>query len=252
MRRFFSASDLRLDEEITFGKTQHADELKHLRKVLRSKVGDTIELINGAGVAAEGKILSLNGDAATIRIAKQWEIPPAKKKLILIQALIKLQRLDWLVEKVTELGVTELWLTPSEFSSVSLEECVRRIDRWNRIMQAAGKQSGNPWFPVIRTFQNFTDCIQEAKIPKSLQFFGDLRTGAPSILHALAASDIATIDTIFVLTGPEGGFTADEIAALESTNSCAVYLGNNILRSETASLTMAGIAKLWTHTANEQ
>ncbi len=211
--RFFYDGPLAKGETITLAM----EEQKHLLKVMRSQEGDLIEVVNGRGDLAFGIVHDTH-----LFLKKVVSNPTRSNKLILAQALPKLSKLDFIIEKGTELGATDFWLFAGEKSEKkSLSE--HQEMRLKKISISALKQCGRLDLPKIQFFSS----IKEIPTFEGEAYFGSLKEGAP-VYHPLKNS------TLFFV-GPEKGFSQKEIAYLE-TFAKGVRLHQNILRTETAGI----------------
>ena len=195
------------------------DEHHHLTRVMRKKEGDTIELINGHDTLALGKIQSISKKESLIDIIKtethESQLPP----LILIQALPKLPLLELIIQKGTELGVSEFFLYPSMLSEKK-DLSPTQMKRLNHILISAMKQCGRLDLPTIKMG------FPKLDIPL---FFGDLSERAPLL------SQKAELPAALAI-GPEKGFTEKELNELKEKGQ-GVRLSPYILRTETAAIT---------------
>ncbi len=255
IKRFLFDSNLQIGETICFGTNQLADDLKHLRKVLRAKTGDFIEVMNGRGVVASAQIIKIEDKKAAAVVKARQEVAPPKIKIKILQGMLKGQRMDFCFEKLTELGIQNICIVAMERSHVRQREGASRMGRWQRLIKSAMKQSGNPFYPSVSTAPNLEDALRVGKpradvAEKSLLLVATIDPTNPSLLTALQEISTPNIgnvkyDRINLVVGPESGFSEDELKLVEKMDSTAVYLGNTTLRSETASLLMAGIVKNW-------
>jgi 16S rRNA (uracil1498-N3)-methyltransferase len=195
------------------------DEHHHLFRVMRKKVGDIIELINGRNILAFGKILSISKKDALIDIIKTEIHKPLLPPMILIQALPKPPLLELIIQKGTELGVSEFYLFPSTLSEKK-ELSPTQIKRLNHILISAMKQCGRFDLPTIEMG------FPKLDIPL---FFGDLSEKAPLLSQKTGLPAALAI-------GPEKGFTEKEIHKLQEQGQ-GVRLAPYILRTETAAIT---------------
>ncbi len=201
-------------------------EFHHLSHVMRVKEKETIELVNGQGQLALAEVLEIGKKNARLKINSLTSQKKPSRALILAQALPRANRLDFILEKGTELGMTEAWLFPSQLS----EKKEMPVQRARQIAIAAMKQSGRLFLPEIRFFPSLKEC------PMSIQaYFGDLSEDAPPLAAIFKGQDA----TIFI--GPEKGFSEGEIAWLKSQGALGVKLNNNILRTDTAALAALSI-----------
>ena len=207
--------------------TLEADEARHASTVLRMQTGDEAFLVDGMGTAYRGTITSIDAKRVTIAVhtrLSNYHEPP--QRVILAFGLIKnRQRLEWIIEKGTELGVHSfqpLLTTRAERDRI-------RIDRLDAIALAAMKQSGRCVLPTIAS-------------PLEL---GQLVDAYPDVEQWLLAHESATepfdapteqLSALGIMIGPEGGFTPAEIEALARENIHPKRLGPTRLRAETAAI----------------
>ncbi|MEI6241841.1 MAG: RsmE family RNA methyltransferase [Chlamydiota bacterium] len=211
------------------------DEFRHLIKVMRNDVGDTIELINGKGDLAKGVIENVLSKAAQIRVTSVQTMVPKKYSMILIQAMAKKSHMDYILEKATELGVDHFYLFPSQHSEKD-SYSPSQIERMEHLIIAASKQCGRLTFPKIHIFPS----LQKMENLPTICFFGDVRKEAPPFLDKLNELNLNNSFGFFI--GPESGFTAKEVEYIESKyRGNGVSLHENILRVETASIAALAI-----------
>ncbi|NDE82166.1 MAG: 16S rRNA (uracil(1498)-N(3))-methyltransferase [Chlamydiia bacterium] len=210
-------------------------ELHHLQHVMRVKEEETIELINGKGQLATGVVQKLERHQASVLIETVISETVKRPTLILAQAMPRIARLEYIVEKATELGVTEIWLFPSTHSEKK-EYSPSNIQRLNQILVASLKQSGRLFMPEIVYKKNLTQWTP-LSIPA---FFGDTAPDAPNFLEVLEKQENTSS---LWMVGPESGFTVQESDFIKGSLSITgVSLNPNILRVDTAAI--AGLAIL--------
>lgn len=226
-----------LDDSYDRGATLElkGTEFHHLARVMRVRKGEFIELVNGRGSLVEAIVDEVTKDKATLRIESVHTEPKSPCRLLLAQAIVKLNRLDFIFEKGTELGVDTFWLFPGDRSSQK-EMYPAQKERVFAIMIAAMKQCGRLWLPSLV----FQPGINEWSAPPATAiFFGDPRS---DLWLADAAGHCSLREKLFV-TGPEGGFSEEEELSLKNLGGVGVCLHNNILRTETASI--MALSLLW-------
>ncbi len=216
-------------------------EHHHLVHVMRAKLGDRIELINGKGTLAEGVVEELSKKTARVEIHSiHHEIPPLPK-IILAQAIPRIHRLDTIVEKGTELGMQELWLFPGILSERK-ELTSHQMERLRNMAIAAIKQSGRLWLPHIRLMPFLSDWKES--LPTG--FYGDVTASAENYLSRILMKNPISTSAIF-FTGPESGFDAREEEVLKKRGVCGVKLHDAILRTDTASLMALSLLMGFSH-----
>jgi 16S rRNA (uracil1498-N3)-methyltransferase len=208
----------------------HGDEHHHLSRVLRSKKGDTVELINGRGALALAKVIVLGKQTTELSIQNLVEQKTPPPPLILAQGLPRMNSLEWIIEKGTELGVTAFWLFPGMLSETQhLSETKQK--RLNHLCISSMKQCGRLDLPSLLLKPPL---LQWGPTEGTL-LFGDTDPNAP-YLWDLPLSHPPLPITFFI--GPEKGLDPQETHFLTHTlKTTGVRLHPNILRAETAPLT---------------
>ena len=224
--RFFIETDLAAGAAVDLP----ANVAHHAAHVLRLRDGDPVVLFNGRGgestgrLAARGRQVELTGHAAVER-----ESPVA---VTLVQAWIATDKLEWTVEKATELGVARIVLAATRRSVVRLDSArlSRRVERLREIAIAACCQCGRNRVPPIVAFGDLAAALADA---------GAGATGValqPDASRSLVDIAVATPGPLAIAVGPEGGFDADEFALLLCAGFELARLGPRVLRTETAGL----------------
>jgi 16S rRNA (uracil1498-N3)-methyltransferase len=210
----------------------------YLANVLRLRVGDRVTVFNGRGQEwrAEVRILARKHGALAL-IEPAAPLRESALELILVQALVKAEAMDAIVQKATELGVTAVWPVMTEFSVVRLDEerGARRLAHWQRITRSACEQSGRHTPAVIRPPCELGDCLAALEASDVKLVLDPLATVPPRLpAHASSAT---------VVVGPEGGFGPGDTALLERAGCQRLRLGGRILRADTAALTICALAQ---------
>lgn len=221
--RFFVDSDLKPGQLVDL----EGQELHHLVHVMRAEVGDTIELVNGRGGLADARLERLEKRRVVLHIETGETFPKQSVEIILAQAMPRINRLDFILEKGTELGMTQLWLFPAKLSERQ-ELTPHQLERMRAITIAAMKQCGSLYLPQIIV----KPALSQWQPPSYTSFFGDVNPAAPQFATMWKTPDRGVLFYI----GPEGGFTAEEEGYLRQLNASGVHLHPNILRTDTASL----------------
>lgn len=208
-------------------------ELHHLRDVLRLRPGAELTLIESGGRRLSAVLESVDSRAAWARILAELA-PRSAPPLILAVGLIKAPRMDFLVEKASELGASEIWplLTARALSDRPGQT---RLARWRRLALAALKQSAGA-AATVRAPMDFAAFL--AARPREMLALICQPEGAPAGTLLKAAGGAGVI----VAIGPEGDFTPQERAAALAAGFVAARLGPHRLRSETAALAALSLA----------
>jgi 16S rRNA (uracil1498-N3)-methyltransferase len=200
------------------------EEFHHLAKVMRIRLGETIEIVNGQGEFAEAEVISLNKKNCELKILSHKKVPLPEQSLILALALTRPASLEWTLEKATELGATEFWLFPGERSEKK-DLSNSQIHRLETIVINALKQCGRLYLPKFV----LKPPLEQWQPPSGSLYFGDFSTTAP-----LKAPFDKTV-TFFI--GPEKGFSPAETSLLrEKLKAHPISLHENTLRAETAAI----------------
>ena len=216
------------------------DEVKHIRKVLRLKAGDEIIVFDGLGKEFEGAIVEEGLSSVVIKIQNIFSSKrDSPLEVTLAQSLLKGEKMDYLIQKATELGVKEIIPFFSSRSVPLLEKSkkLKRHHRWEKIAIEASKQCGRGVVPKIESLQDYSDMLQTDS-PDSLRLILWEKEGIKlkEILERLKEKK-----KIFFIIGPEGGFSQLEVDEAKKTGFIPVTLGRRILRAETASLCFLSI-----------
>jgi 16S rRNA (uracil1498-N3)-methyltransferase len=221
--------------------TLDADEARHLRDVLRMRVGEEVYTFDGGGHEFRCSIEVISRHSASLRIVEEVapKQPESPLRLTLAVALLKGEKLDLVAQKATELGVSQLVLVETENSDVRPREADRDKDRrylrLQRIVLEAAKQSGRARLPVISGPRRFGEIIAAAESSVRLLF---VERGGDPLPRQIQAPPIAALTA---LVGPEGGWSDAEIHSAFEAGWSLVTLGGRTLRAETAAITVAAL-----------
>ena len=214
------------------------DDVKHIRNVLRHKICDELEICDESGFRYLTKIKEFSENEILLEIVEQTdkntEMPV---KIDLYQGLPKFDKMDLIVQKTTELGVSSIIPVITERVIVKLEKGNenKKIERWNKIATEAAKQSGRQLIPTVENVVNLEKIVE--KLSKYDIVIVPFECEKDSTLKNILKNVKNKIENIAVVIGPEGGFSEKDIATLEkSSNVVKVSLGKRILRTETAGL----------------
>ncbi len=229
-----------IDEEISLNhkKFLKETEFHHLVHVMRTRPGEKIELVNGRGTLAQATLLDIHKEHATLSIDEVTEEPLHPSRLILAQAFPKPDRLAFILEKGTELGVDEFWLFPGH-QSAKKEVFSSQQERAKALTIAAMKQCGRLTLPSI----SYMPAIEKWSPIQGQSFFGDLDQEAPLLVNALSSATPNYPITFF--TGPESGWSAKETAMLKEKGVQGVKLHHHVLRTDTASIAALTLIQHW-------
>lgn len=213
-------------------------EAHHMIRVCRLKVGDTIELFDGAGTLAEATIAELARRRVQLKVEKiRHTSPPSSNQIIIAASLAKSQRFDWLIGKCTELGVDRI--CPIIFErTVKLAQGKNITQRFEILALAAAKQSRRIFLPRIDPPALLSAALEMLKndYPAGRILLGSLSERAQHLLESLPENG-----DVIAFIGPEGGLTEEEEYLLRAGGAAEVRLTDTTLRIETAAVAFTAI-----------
>lgn len=237
MRRFFIEEKDIKENQITI----KGDEARHIAQVLRLEEKDKIKVFTGGGREYLTEIIQVNKKEVIGRILEESRLdtePPIE--ITLLQGLPKSDKMDFIVQKVTELGVKRIIPVITQRTVVKLneEKARARRNRWQRIALEAAKQSGRAIIPevdAITTFVQSLSNISEENL-NLIPWEEEETTSLKKVLKHPTSHISHPTSHITVFIGPEGGFTPEEVRAAKKKGAIPVSLGPRLLRTETAGL----------------
>jgi 16S rRNA (uracil1498-N3)-methyltransferase len=217
--------------------TIHGSDARHIRNVLRLQPGTPVRLTDGEGRVAEARIQTIERHCVRVAVGSADTPSSADRRaMVVAQAMLKDRKMDALIRALTELGMTT-WIPFKAARSVALPDERRlqtRRERWARIAREAVKQCGRRLPPQIECAAGFADILdRSAGFDQRIMFWEEARS-VPVI-----TSDGRTPSgggRIFLIIGPEGGFSAEEAEQARRAGFQLASLGPRILRAETAAL----------------
>lgn len=231
MPKFFTSPDHITDHILTID----SQDVAHIWKVLRLTPGDVITVCDGRGFDYQARIQAI-GDGA-VRCEVLEKTPVAAEPAIqvtLYQGLPKAAKMDYIIQKTTELGIVRIVPCIMERCVVKLEDPkaeAKKTARWQKIAEEAAKQSGRGIIPTVSAPMRFSEAVHRMReddicfVPYECEEQGVLRA-------VLTKQD--NIRRVSFMVGPEGGFSLSETEALRAAGIPTVTLGPRILRTETA------------------
>jgi 16S rRNA (uracil1498-N3)-methyltransferase len=205
--------------------------------VLRLREGAEIEAIDSASVRYRALVETDGSDVRARLVETLAARPHSGLRVVVAQGIPKGQKMDFVVEKLTELGVAEI--VPLRSARVIADAGPAKLDRWRRLAKAAAMQCGRADVPVVAEPVGIDElavrsrAVDVALVPWESADPRPLRDVLPGLMHG--------VREILIVIGPEGGFAADEVAQLEAAGARAISLGARILRTETAGMALLAI-----------
>jgi 16S rRNA (uracil1498-N3)-methyltransferase len=210
--------------ELQNGSLELSDEeTRHAVRVLRLNTGDEIELTDGLGVHAKAVITEISKRNCVFNILEQTKEEQPTLPKIAIAPTKSIDRYEWFLEKAVEIGVSEIYPILCSNS----ERRIIKHDRSEKVLLAAMKQSQRNWLPKLHELTSINEFILSAKEPLLI---AHCRDGEKAPLSKKVQPDS------WILIGPEGDFSIEEIELAMSKNAIPIDLGKSRLRTETAGI----------------
>lgn len=211
----------------------------YLFHVLRARPGQTLEVFDGKGRAFTSRVEAADEASLTLTLgSERAEVP--QRRVTVLQGLPKGDKLEWIIEKATELGVSAVVPVVTERSIVKLDaaRAEKKRERWQKIAEEAARQCGRADVPAVLPVQPLLDAAGELEADVQLLIL-DEGEQARRLGDALPKDE----RPVALVVGPEGGLARPEVEALVREGGCAVTLGRSILRTETAALAAVAILR---------
>jgi 16S rRNA (uracil1498-N3)-methyltransferase len=204
------------------------EESKHAVRVLRLSIGDKVELVDGKGTRADAEVSDDHAKRCVLKINSRSEETTNRNYHvhIAVAPTKNIERIEWFIEKATEIGIDEITLLDCEHS----ERSVVKTERLEKVAISAMKQSQQSWLPVINDMVSYNVFVKSAKA--DVKLIAHCEEGVKNPISKIAFSG----KNILALIGPEGDFSRAEIETALGNQFTAVSLGETRLRTETAAL----------------
>ena len=216
----------------------------HLKDVLRLKAGYKVVLFDGDGHDYAGEILRLEKKFTQIEIHSQIKVTNESTLSIhLLQPVSRAEKMDWCIQKATELGVHKITPTICARSNVKYDDkkIEKKLVHWQSVITSACEQSGRATVPLINAPLPYKEVISKSDDISSIKIIT-----SPSANSTLSSIENKNVNHCVCSVGPEGGFTEDEISLAKNQGYCAISLGPRVLRLETAVIgTLAILQAQW-------
>lgn len=232
MRRFYIDKGNICDNLITFSQ----EESQHISKVLRLELGENVIVSSGDGIDLECVLTSVSKPCTAKIISKKENPNEPKVQLVLFQSVIKNEKMDYAIQKATEIGISQIVPVLTERTVVKVDnKAKQKQEHWQKIAIEACKQCGRAKVPKV---------LEPMKFSAALKLFEKFQQKiiAYEDEHTLSISEsVETTRECAYFIGPEGGFTDEEHDALVDSGAKSVSLGKRILRAETAAVVCGAV-----------
>ncbi len=206
----------------------HQEEHNHCKKVLRKSVGDTLHITDGRGHIFNCRIKSFLKETTECTIIETLVQPLLQPKTAIAIAPVKnMARIEWFLEKATEIGITDIYIMMTQRA----EKKGIKMERLEKIVVSAMKQSLKTHLPHMHYMDSFKSCLEYCKDKYENKFIGFCEENQKQLSEVLSPQK----DTL-ILIGPEGDFTSEEVELSKTYGFLPISLGETRLRTETAGL----------------
>ncbi len=228
--------------EIDSNKQMPDEEAGHIHRVLRMQVGDPLQITDGKGCIYDATIASIDRKRCSVELGTrhEWQKPWQGQIQIVIAPTKQMERMEWMLEKLVEIGVDTVHFVQADHS----ERKQIRLDRLERIAISAMKQSGKALLPKLSADLSLKSLIAQSTIPcKMIAYVDESLQALESNQRLTPANYYSPGQDSLILIGPEGDFSPSELELALSQGYQPISLGGSRLRSETAAV----VACHWLH-----
>lgn len=211
----------------------------HISKVLRLKLGNEIDVFDGKGSSAICKIVEITRSSIVLeRISELKKLNPTHPKINAILPIIKKDNLHFMLQKLTEVGVYEFIFYKPDLvdQSIAKKDSEKIMNKCNEVIINACKQCGSNFIPAIYYFSNLELAVNSVKGIGIESYAFDL-----DAKEHFNLAEIKTGEDVCMITGPESGFSKEEIEILSKKDTKIRLLKNNVLRAETAPIVISSL-----------
>lgn len=236
--RIYSSESLQNKESCRLAE----DNLKYIKTVLRLKPGDEISVFDGFGNEFKGTISTFSPQGVEVKLGKRIPREDKKISITLAQAIPKAAKMDFIVKNAAELGVDLIipFTAHRSISRIAGDNAAQKIKRWQKIAAEAARCSRSSFLAKIAPVSSYQEMLKHAENKHVKMIFWE-EEEKNSIRAALGDKKLDTLRDFFIIVGPEGGFSREEIAAANQAGFQSVSLGKHILKVETAATVIISI-----------
>ncbi|OGI10589.1 MAG: hypothetical protein A3I68_06780 [Candidatus Melainabacteria bacterium RIFCSPLOWO2_02_FULL_35_15] len=222
------------------------EQAHKISRVLRLRENDQIVLLDGTGLIYNAQIISFFSKAVQCRLlSRRSTNTDPELKITIAQSVLKGPKFDYVLQKCTEIGISEFIPVTTERTVIRIEgemsrDLDRKINRYEKIVQDAAEQSERGFVPVVKNLMTVDELCKVNLTAYDLKLVCTERSQTNGIKEVLNSIQ-SKVQKILLLIGPEGGFTEDEIKQVLPGGFTPVSLGKRIYRSETVGMLLSGI-----------
>lgn len=218
------------------------DNLKYLKQVMRLKQGDRVHIFDGFGREFEAVIKAFAEKTVLMELGKTIPAADREINITLAQALPKARKMDTIVKSASELGVSLIipFAAARSVGHIDEEKSPSKVARWQKIAMEAARSSHSSFVTEVSPVSSFQDMLASASADVLKLIFWE-EESQKTIKDVLTDTTLSAVKIFFIVVGPEGGFSKDEIAKTENAGFVSVSLGRQILKVETAAAAIVSI-----------
>ncbi|HNY49745.1 MAG TPA: RsmE family RNA methyltransferase [Smithella sp.] len=218
------------------------DTLKYLRQVMRLKQGDRINIFDGFGHEFEALIQNYSLKTVIIELGKPVPSEAREIKIILAQALPKARKMDTIIKSAAELGTDRIipFHAARSVSQIGDEKSELKLSRWRKIAQEAARSSHSAYITHVSKISSFSEMLSLSS-QSAWKFIFWEEESQKTIKDVLTDASLMDAKDFFIVVGPEGGFSRDEITRAKDAGFISLSLGKQILKVETAGAAILSI-----------
>ena len=218
------------------------DNLKYLRQVMRLKQGDRINIFDGFGREFEAVIRNFSLKTVFIELGKPVPSTVREISITLAQALPKARKMDTIIKSAAELGTDTIipFHAARSVSQIGDEKSELKLSRWRKIAQEAARSSHSAYITDVAKISSFSEMLA-LSAQSDLKFIFWEEESQKTIKDVLTDASLTDAKDFFIVVGPEGGFSRDEITRAKDAGFISLSLGKQILKVETAGATILSI-----------
>jgi 16S rRNA (uracil1498-N3)-methyltransferase len=238
-RRRWLADEVCGDKAALTGK--HAE---HLSRVLRARVGQEFD-VSAGGRLRRGRVVAVEDERVEFALGEELPAPdePAVNDVTLLVAIYKFDRMEWALEKLTELGAARVVPVVARRTDARLVRAAgKRVERWRRIVQEAAEQSRRLMPPEILAPARLKDAVATAALTRIVLAESKQSVSLTDVLRVHPQGE-----SLALAVGPEGGWTEDELRLFAQSGWTSASLGKRILRAETAAIAAMAVVMFSSH-----
>lgn len=219
------------------------EQVGHIKKSLRLNVGDEIILFDGNGNKWLTELSLLTNHKAESILKEKLQVIEPKVKITLIQSIPMPKKIDLIIKKLTEIGITDIYPIETDYSQIRARDIQKKYSRWEKLIIESCKQCERDYLLELHDPITFDD-LEQVSDGYSLKLIASAKNGAKEIKNLLNTIERTPREIVYLI-GPEGGFSESELQTAKEIGFEQIVFNTNILRTETAAIYLGSILKFF-------